>query len=62
MTHEEITTLFPGLLQEQDLHMPGMLGPYLAGRSSPQQHEALRSNDQGAHSDQSQAHMLPLRQ
>ncbi len=62
MTQEEIQTLFPGLLQEQDLHVPGMLAPYLAGVSSPQQPEASRPNKQGAHSHHPMAHTLPLRQ
>ena len=51
MTQEEILALFPGLLQEQDWHIPGMLAPYLVGMSAPQQHEGAHPNNQGAHAD-----------
>ena len=59
MTQEEIQTLFPGLFQ--DLHVPGMLAPYLAGMSSPQQQEALRPDDRGAHADNPKVYTVPFK-
>lgn len=47
MTREEMDSLFPYLLQEQDWQMPSMLAPQL-GSSAPQQHNTLHPADQGA--------------
>lgn len=46
MTREEMDSLFPYLLQEQDWQMPSM-APQL-GSSAPQQHNTLHPADQGA--------------
>ena len=51
MTQEDIHALFPGLLQEQDWHIPGMLAPYLMGAGAAQQHGRSHANDQGAYAE-----------